>query len=349
MIVQELQYPIVQAPMAGGPSTPELAAAVSEAGGLGFVAAGYRKADDLRAEIAAVRQATSRPFGVNLFVPSDDTIDEEVVRGYVERLGPLAGRPRWDDDDWQAKLALLREEPVPIVSFTFGCPPHDLVHELRGAGSEVWVTVSSAAEAHEAGHAGAQALIVQGVEAGGHQGTWQDGDDVERLGLLALLRLVAAVTDLPLIAAGGIADGAAVGAVLVAGAAAAQIGTALMLAHEAGTHPAHRAALAGDGATALTRAFTGRTARGIVNRFMVEHRDAPPGYPHVHYATAPMRAEARQRDDPDGFNLWAGQAHKLAQEGPAAEIVRRLAEDARAAVRKAAERLGDHNVPEQPL
>src|SRR5438874_8645615 len=163
MIVHDLTYPIVQAPLAGGPSTPELAAAVSEAGGLGFVAAGYRKADDLRADIAAVRVATGPPFGVNVFVPRDEDIDREIVRGFVERLGPGAGDPHWDDDDWQAKLAVLLDERVAVVSFTFGCPPHDVVHRLRGAGSEVWVTVASADEAREAEHAGAQALVVQGV------------------------------------------------------------------------------------------------------------------------------------------------------------------------------------------
>jgi nitronate monooxygenase len=331
--LEGLTHPIVQAPMAGGPSTPELAVAVSEVGGLGFLAAGYLGADEVRSEIERVRAATRRPFGVNVFVPREDEVDQAALARFVAGLGPLAGEPRWDDDDWQAKLRMLREARVPVVSFTFGSPPADEVAALREAGSEVWVTVTRVAEARAAVAAGAQALVLQGVEAGGHQGAWEDGDEVERLGVLALLRLVATETDVPLVAAGGIGDGAAVAAVLVAGAAAAQLGTAFMLADEAGTDPALRAALAGDAPTALTRAFSGRTARGIANRFMREHPGAPVAYPQVHHATAPLRADARRGGDSDGFNLWAGQAHRLAREAPAAEIVEQLAADARAALR----------------
>ena len=318
--------------MAGGPSTPELAIAVSEAGGLGFLAAGYRRAEEVHSETEQVRAATERPFGVNVFVPRAESVDDAALRSYLERLGPGAGEPRWDDDGWGEKLALLREAAVPVVSFTFACPPAEEVAALREAGSEVWVTVTSAAEARAADAAGAQALVVQGVEAGGHQGAWQDGDDVERLGLLALLRVVAAATDLPLVAAGGIGDGAALAAVLASGAAAAQLGSAFMLADEAGTDPAQRAAFRGNAPTALTRAFSGRTARGIVNDFMLEHADAPVAYPQIHYATAPLRADARRRGDDQGFNLWAGQAYRLARAAPAAQIVEELAADARAAL-----------------
>jgi len=154
------------------------------------------------------------------------------------------------------------------------------------------------------------------------------------------LRLVAAEVDLPLVAAGGIADGAAVAAVVAAGARAAQIGTAFLRAEEAGTNPAHRSALGEETPTALTRAFTGRTARGLANRFMAEHEaDAVVAYPQVHHATAPLRAAARAAGDAGGFNLWAGQAHRLAREAPAAEIVRSLSADAAAAARAAADRL----------
>ena len=150
-----------------------------------------------------------------------------------------------------------------------------------------------------------------------------------------------AASGLPLVATGGLATGRAVAAVLAAGAAAAQLGTAFMLAPEAATTPAHRDALAGDGATGLTRAFTGRTARGIVNRFQREHSDgAPLGYPDVHHVTAPLRAAARERGDADGFHLWAGQAHALAEPLPAAELVRRLAAEARAALRAASAAAG---------
>ncbi len=203
----------------------------------------------------------------------------------------------------------------------------------------MWVTVTTPAEARGAEAAGADALVVQGCEAGGHRGGFADSDD-EPIGLLALLRLVASASGLPMVAAGGIADGAAVAAVLAAGAVAAQLGTAFLAAREAATHPAHRAALATDTETALTRAFTGRRARGIVNRFLADHSaDAPSAYPEVHHLTAPLRAAARERGDGDGFNLWAGQAHRLAREEAAGRIVATLAADAQAAAEAAAARL----------
>jgi nitronate monooxygenase len=348
VILDRLQHPIVLAPLGGGPSTPALAAAVSDAGGLGFLAAGYRTGAATRAAIRELRALTAAPFGVNVFVPTAVEVDEAALAAYLERLqaearryGAEVGEPRLDDDDWEAKLAVVREERVPVVSFTFGCPATGVIRSLQEGGAEVWVTVTDASEARRAREAGADALVAQGMEAGGHRGGWDDRDDAEDLSVLALLRLVRAEVDLPLIATGGIADGAAVAAVLAAGAAAAQIGSAFMLAPEAGTHPAHRAALVGDGATALTRAFTGRRARGLRNRFLTEHSGhATVAYPQIHHATAPLRAAARAQDDPDGFNLWAGQAHRLARALPGGEIVRMLAEDARAALREAARRLG---------
>ena len=330
MLLRELRHPIVLAPLAGGPSTPALAAAVCEAGGLGFLGAGYLTAEQMRGDIRALRELTAAPFGVNVFVPSSPDVDERALHAYVERLraryGTEVGEPRFDDDDWDAKLRALADEKVAVVSFTFGCPSREVISSLQDIGSEVWVTVTNLAEARQA--AGADALVLQGLEAGGHRASFVD-DDAEGLGLLALLRLVARATELPLVAAGGIADGAGVKAVLAAGASAAQLGTAFLRAPEAGTNPAHKAALATDTPTALTRAFTGRLARGLVNRFLLEHSAAAPSaYPHVHYATAPLRAAARKREDADGFNLWAGQAHALAEERPAAEIVEKLAAEA---------------------
>jgi nitronate monooxygenase len=337
MIVDRLEHPIVQAPMGGGPSTPALAAAVAEAGGLGFLAAGYKTVDAVRADIDAVRALTDRPFGVNLFAPpspSADPVDAfaDELTTEAERYGAPVAKPRHDDDGWDAKLALVAELEVPVVSFTFGCPPADVLARLR----ESWVTVTTPAEARAAARAGAHALVVQGVEAGGHRGSFDDAAPGE-IGLLALLQLVRDEVALPLVATGGIATGRGVAAVLAAGAAAAQLGTAFMLCPEAATAPAHREAIAGAGDTALTRAFTGRTARGVVNRWMREHEaTAPSAYPDVHHLTAKIRAAAREQGDPDGFHLWAGQAHRLAAPVPAGELVRLLAAEAHAALREAA-------------
>jgi nitronate monooxygenase len=215
-----------------------------------------------------------------------------------------------------------------------------VAERLHEHGIAVWVTVTDADEALAAASAGADALIVQGVEAGGHRGSFEDRDGRGEIGLLALLALVAAASELPLVASGGIADGAGVAAVLAAGARAAQIGTAFMRCPEAATSRAQREALAAGGPTALTRAFTGRRARGIVNAFMRDHdAAAPSAYPHVHYLTAPLRAAARGAGDSDAINLWAGQAHALAQERPAAELVASWSAQARAALDAAAARL----------
>jgi nitronate monooxygenase len=249
------------------------------------------------------------------------------------------GDPRHDDDGWQAKLALVADLEVPVVSFAFGCPSGDEVDGLHASGCAVWVTVTTVAEAVLARDAGADGLVVQGVEAGGHRGSFDDSAPGD-VGLIALLQTVGTAVALPLVATGGIATGRGVAGVLAAGAAAAQIGTALMLAPEAGTSDAHRDAISGDAATALTRAYTGRTARGIVNEFMrAHHDDAPSAYPDVHHLTQPLRKAARERGDADGFHLWAGQAHELARAEPAGEIVRRLAAEAREALDAAARRL----------
>jgi nitronate monooxygenase len=332
-----LARPIVQAPMAGGPSTPALAAAVCEAGGLGTLAAGYRSPDAVRQDIRSLREGTDRPFGMNLLIASPSEADPTALARYRRRLEPEAARygtslgdPRADDDHRAEKLAIAAEEGTEVVSFAFGCPTAAEVADLHAHGCAVWVTVTEPGEARIARRAGADVLVVQGVEAGGHRGSFEDADGAGEIALLPLLRLVADEVDLPLVAAGGIMDGAGVAAVLAAGAVGAQLGTAFLRCPEAGTNPAHREALATPAGTALTRAFSGRRARGLVNRFLREHSsDAPAAYPHLHHMTAPLRAAAREARDPDGFNLWAGQGYALGRELPAGELVRAIDEERR--------------------
>ena len=327
-----LDHPVVLAPMAGGPSTPSLAAAVSEAGALGLLASGYLGADELARQMADTRSRTTRPFGVNLFVPGGAPPDPAALAAYVERLGGESrragvalGAPRSDDDGWEAKLALLAEDPPAVVSFTFGCPEPAVLAAMRERGSSVWVTITSTDEARQAAAAGADALVVQGAEAGGHRATFVDSNDAPVIGLLALLQSVRRAVDLPLVATGGIATSGAVAAVLCAGAGAAQVGTAFMRCPEAGTWEEHRRALATSTPTALTRAFTGRLARGLRNRFIDAHGpSAPIAYPQVHHLTSPLRKAGRAAGDPEVVNLWAGQAHALAEELPAGEVVAKL-------------------------
>jgi nitronate monooxygenase len=333
------ELPIAQAPMAGGPSTPELTAAVSAAGGYGFLAAGYLSAEGLRDLIAETRALTESPFGVNLFFPSSPG-DLDEVRRYgsllqpeAERLGVALGEPRWDDDAFEEKLSVLESAPVDLVSFTFGCPTPAMTERLHRAGSRVAVTVTSAAEARLAVDVGADLLAVQGTEAGGHQGCFLDLAP-NRRPLLSLLTEIVDITDVPLLGAGGIMTGTDAAAVLEAGAIAVVLGTALLGAAEAGTAPTYRRALLEKtyADTVVTRAFSGRYARGLVNEFAQAHTgEAPEAYPEVHHLTRPLRATAMNAGDPSVPNLWAGKGWRQLTAEPAGIIVRRIATEARAA------------------
>jgi nitronate monooxygenase len=322
-----LRRRIVVAPMAGGPTTADLVIAAGRAGALAFLAAGYKTPEAMAAEITAVRAATAEPFGVNVFVPGAPYRDAAALAGYLGTLGPGLGDASWDDDGFDGKIAALLADPPAVTSFTFGCPPPGVIRALQDAGSAVAVTVTSPGEARLAAEAGADAVCVQGYEAGAHRGTFGNDNAPGRdRGLLSLIGEVAAVTGLPQIAAGGIMGPRQVRAVLAAGAAAVQCGTAFLRSPESGAHPLHKAALADPRytATTVTRAFSGRPARGLVNEFIIEHSDAPPAYPEINNATRPLRAAAAARGDTERMSLWAGQGYRLAAELPAAEIVDRL-------------------------
>jgi len=320
--------------MAGGPTTPVLVLAAADAGALGMLAAGYKTAAEMQAEIAAVRSATSAAFGVNVFVPGEAAPDPEALAAYVGTLekdagalGVAPGAPRWDDDDYGAKLDVLLAAPPPLVSFTFGCPARHVVRTLQAAGSLVAVTVTTPAEAVLAQRLDVDCLCVQGLEAGAHRGTFVNDD---RPGqdhpLSSLLAAVRRRCDLPLIAAGGIADREGVAAALAAGATQVQLGTAFLRCTESGAHPLYKAALADPRftSTAITRAFSGRRARSLVNGFMQAHEDAPPAYPEINHVTRPLRAAAAAAGDPDRMSLYAGEAFRRADERSAGEIIERL-------------------------
>jgi nitronate monooxygenase len=274
---------------------------------------------------------------VNLFVPSRPTDPEPIDTGPIdayaralqpeaERLGVALGEPRWDDDGYPAKLELVTALRPHLVTFTFGCPSPEDVARLHAAGIRVGVTITAAAEAATAEDAGADLLLVQGTEAGGHQGGLDDSEP-NRTPLLDLLAAVRARTSLPLIGSGAVMDATGLRAVLDAGAIAAACGTALLCAPEAGTSEVHRDALLSRrfGDTVLTRAFSGRYGRGLANRFAREHPHAPRGYPQIHHLTSPLRAAARRAGDPDVPNLWAGTGWRTARAAPAGEIVRAIA------------------------
>jgi nitronate monooxygenase len=336
------RLPIIAAPMAGGPSTPALAAAVSDAGGLGFLAAGYVTAAAFDEQLSAVEALTDAPYGVNLFLPSPRTADLAAIEAYrtsleglAERLGTTPGEPRWEDDAIGEKVeVLLRHRPA-AVSFTFDRPDAVLCQRIRDdTGALVVATITSADEARLAQANGVDLLAVQGAEAGGHRGIFHDDPSLPAgaptIGLHDLLEAVSAVSDLPLIAAGGIASGADIAAALRHGAVAAALGTAFLCCPEAGTAASYRRALLETPFTeaTFTRAFTGRPARALVNRFVREHDDvAPAGYPEVHHVTRPIRAAASAAGDLDAMHLWAGSRWRDVTEEPAADLVARLASE----------------------
>ncbi|OKH77214.1 2-nitropropane dioxygenase [Mycobacterium sp. SWH-M1] len=331
---RDLTAPVSVAPMAGGPSTPELAAAGTDAGGLGFVAAGYLGVDAFADRLGAAMRLASGPIGANLFVPGPDTGSPEIVERYAaqlapdaERYGAAVGTPRIDDDAWQGKLDVLLDLRPAVASFTFGLPNVEEIARLRGAGITVAGTVTTVVEARDAADRGVDVLVAQGPAAGGHRGTFDSQARPAEQSLDDLLASIVATLDLPVVAAGGLMTAADIARVRRAGAVAAQLGTAFLLADEAGSSPVHRAALVSPEftETVVTKAFSGRFARGLRNRFVDDHdAQAPLAYPQVHYLTSPLRAAAVRAGDPHGTNIWAGTGFRLAEPGPVAAIIEKL-------------------------
>ena len=325
--------PVIAAPMAGGPSTPRLVVEAARAGSLGFLPAGYRTVDQLAADMAAVRTSTE-VFGVNLFVPERAQVNRSRVLAYRDLIAPVAervgielGAPRWDDDDdWNAKVDLLSAGSAPWVSFTFGLPDIDIVSRLRRSGTRLLMTVTSKEEALLAAGLAPDGLVVQSADAGGHRGIFDQHRAPGVEPLPDLVTGIRAVTGLPVIAAGGLVTPQQVAVVLKAGAEAAQVGTALLLADEAGTRPTHRRAIADPASTTTPmRAFTGRVARGISNAFSRRYDPAAPaGYPAIHHMTSPLRRWAADHDDPDYLHLWAGTGHRQVRPGKARDLLAAL-------------------------
>ncbi|WP_348789150.1 nitronate monooxygenase [Leifsonia sp. NPDC080035] len=334
-----MRIPLVAAPMAGGGTTPALAAAAAAAGAYPFLAGGYLAPDALAERIAELRRTTDR-FGVNLFAPNPVPVDPRRYAAYADRIRPDADRlgatlppaPVEDDDAWAAKLDVLLAERPEVASFTFGIPPAGALAALRRAGVTLLQTVTSADEARAAVDAGVDGLVVQASAAGGHWGTLTPGRPPEQLALPELVRAVRdavsrGAADLPIVAAGGVGGPSDVRAALEAGASAVAVGTLLLRSDESGASATHRAALADPRftRTALTRAFTGRPARGLVNAFLSANEDAPLGYPALHHLTSGMRKAAAAAGDADRVHLWAGTGWQSAASLPAATILTTLA------------------------
>ena len=343
-----INLPIIQAPMAGV-STPDLAAAVSNAGGLGSIAVGATDAAGARAMIEATAALTARPFNVNVFVHEDPAPDPAIEAQWLEALRPLfaefdaepPGQLRtiyksFAEDD--ALLAVLLETAPRIVSFHFGIPDAARISALKEAGCLLLSTATNLAEARAAEAAGIDAIVAQGFEAGGHRGVFDPGAPDDQIGTLALTRLLVARCRLPVIAAGGIMDGAGVRAVLDLGAVAAQLGTAFIACPESSADAAFRQVLKGPGAehTIVTTAISGRPARCLPNRFTAWGTDATatrPAYPIAYDAGKALHAAARAKGETGYGAQWAGQGAPLHRELPAARLIALLQEEMRAAAR----------------
>ncbi|TAM63273.1 MAG: nitronate monooxygenase [Mycobacterium sp.] len=333
----EMSIPLVAAPMSGGPTTPAMVSAATRAGALGMLAAGYKTVEAIEGEIKAVR-AEGIPFGINVFAPNPVPVDPQRYRAYAaivqadaDRFGvTLPPQPIEDNDGFDEKIELLLDDPVPMVSFTFGIPPRDVIAALRRVRSVVVQTVTTADEAAQAHDAGVDMLAVQAADAGGHSATLSPLRPVTPVPIVDLVKQVVATVPLPVIATGGLATPGAVAEVIRAGAAAAAVGTVLLRATESGASATHQAALANPAytETVLTRAFTGRPARGLRNAFIDAHEaEAPTGYPAIHHLTSPLRKAAAAAGKPDFVHLWAGTGFRHAAVEPATDILRRLASD----------------------
>jgi nitronate monooxygenase len=332
-----MSIPLVAAPMAGGPTTPAMVSAATRAGALGMLAAGYKTVDAVEAEIKKVR-AEGIPFGINLFAPNPLPVDPDSYRAYAaivqkeaDQFGlTLPAEPIDDTDHFDEKIALLLDDPVPMVSFTFGIPPREVIAALQKADTVVAQTVTTPEEAAQARDAGVDMLAVQAATAGGHSGTLSPRKPLTPVPIVDLVAQIVATVPLPVMAAGGLATPTAVADVIRAGAAAAAVGTVLLRATESGASATHQAALTDPAftETVITRAFTGRPARGLRNAFIDAHEaQAPLGYPAIHYLTSPMRKAAAAAGKPDYVHLWAGAGYRHATAEPAADILRRLASD----------------------
>lgn len=332
-LLEALPIPILQAPMAGA-SSEEMAVAVSQAGAMGNLAAAGVAPQELQGAVDSVRARTEAPFGVNLLMapplkPEPAEVDAALARlsaWYAELGLPTPSHPNRFAHDFDAQLEALTRAAPPVASFSFGVLTKAQVDALHAAGTYVVGTANTVAEALAWAEVGADGICAQGVEAGGHHAYFLDDIEASAIGTFALVATVTRAIDLPVIAAGGIMDGRGVAAALALGASAVQMGSAFLLADEAIIGPTWRQALldAPADSTRLTRAFSGRYARGVVNRFVREmaavQEEVPP-YPIQNRLSQPLRAAAEKAGDPEMISLWAGQAIKLAKSGKAGEMV----------------------------
>ncbi|MFC3747003.1 NAD(P)H-dependent flavin oxidoreductase [Paenibacillus sp. GCM10012306] len=337
----KIRYPIFQAPMAGGPTTPELVAAVSNAGGLGNLGAGYLTPEQIRSTIHKIRERTDKPFGVNLFVPEQPEECEEAVVQMMDQLNkyhvrygitqnPVTPKTLVSFDE---QVQVLLEEKVPVFSFTFGIPAQDVIQAMKQQGTVVIGTATTVEEARHLELAGVNAIVAQGYEAGGHRGTFLKNVSESLIGTMALVPQIVDYVSVPVIASGGIMDGRGLVASLALGAGAVQMGTAFLACPESGAHHTYKQKIlsSNEDSTEITWAYSGKAARGIVTKFMNDmhqYSGTIPAYPIQNALTRELRQAAAKANDPEYMSLWAGQGLRLASKQPAETIVKQIIEQA---------------------
>lgn len=346
----KISHPIIQAPMAGGGDTPELVTAVSNAGGLGFIGAAYLTPAQIIEVSRAIRNITNRSFGINLFAPSAfdsgtssswDLQCKHISHYYAELNLPEPVLPSNITNSFYEQLAASVESGASAFSFTFGIIPPDAVALVKSRGMLLLGTATTVKEAIAIEKAGADAVIAQGSEAGGHRGSFLEDFEASMIGTMALVPQITDAVKIPAVASGGIMDGRGIAAALTLGASAVQMGTAFLTTSEAGIPEVYKEAImkAAEDQTKVTRAFSGRPARGIINRFMQEMdasaSEVPiPPFPVQNFLTRPLRTAAAKQQKAEFLSLWAGQALRLARRQPAGELVLRLANETEEAISK---------------
>ena len=337
-----LKYPIIQAPLAGGGDTPDLVAAVCNSGGLGFIGAAYLTAQQIASTAAAVRAQTSRPFGINLFAPlppeqpsAKPELMLQRLRPYFAELGlPAPSLPASTGTPFDEQLSAALESGASFFSFTFGILPETAVEAIKAKNMFLIGTATTVDEAIALENAGVDAVVTQGSEAGGHRGTFAGDFSAGMVGNISLIPQVVDAVRVPVIASGGIMDGRGIVAAIALGAAAVQMGTAFLTCLEAGIPEAYKEAIlrGREDQTRITRAFSGRPARGIVNRFMTEIEsngggDLIPPFPVQNALTRPLRSAAAKQGRTEFLSLWSGQGVRLARRQPASALIQRLGEE----------------------
>lgn len=333
-VLAQITYPVIQAPMAGGATTPELIAAVSNSGGLGSLGAGYMAPQQIQDAIHAIRTLTDRPFAVNVFIPEANETDQAqtaashtLLQPYREALG-IAYPPESAvyAESFEEQMSVILTEQIPIVSFTFGILPSVWIEQLKTVGTIIMGTATTVNEAIALEQAGVDVIVAQGSEAGGHRGTFLGPAEEAMIGTMALIPQMVDAVQVPVIAAGSIMDGRGLLAALVLGSSGVQMGTAFLTCPESGVSPFHKAALQEntEDTTMITRAFSGKAARGIRNRFSSElypYEDQLPQYPVQNTLTQDIRKAASQQGHPEFMSLWAGQGLRLVQDKSAGDLV----------------------------